>query len=75
VGTLPLIGDLRDLAFDVSSDAALTGTTFNPQGLVLATKSGSIDMHGFFCGGTETDLTKWDDLGARCSKAAVDCSA
>src|SRR4051812_1911935 len=42
LGTLRLLGDLRDLAFDLSGNAALTGNTFNPQGLALISKSGII---------------------------------
>jgi hypothetical protein len=67
VGTLRLFGDIRDLAFDVSGNAPLTGNTFDPGGLSLISKSGTVDLHGFFCNPGETNLTNCNDFGTTTS--------
>jgi len=61
VGTLRLIGDARNLSFDVTGSVLLIGSagnqTFDPAGLALTTKTGTLDMQGFFCSPGVSDLT------------------
>jgi hypothetical protein len=71
VGTVRLIGDIRDLAFDVTGTTPLAGPSgnqlFDTNGLALTTKTGTLDTHGFFCVPGVVDLTQCTDLGTRTS--------
>jgi hypothetical protein len=69
VGTIRLFGDIRDLTFDVSGNVALNGNSFDPLGLSLISKSGTVDVHGLFCEAGVTDLTKCNDFGTTSSPA------